>query len=126
MGRFVGSNADAVRIKEAIRDCQNGRREALTPSAAKALFFISDAAVRAARAAGRVEAAFEVSVTAKRVYLLRLDSALEYWKHKWLGRERHLTERVARMRDSGTIISVDGEFYNVLHTAAVASRTDPS
>ena len=87
----MGSNADAVRIKEAIRDCQNTRREALTPAAAKALFFISDAAVRAARAAGHVEAAFVVSVTAKRVDLLRLDSALEYWEHKWRGRERHLT-----------------------------------
>ena len=71
---------NAKGIEELRAQCRRDQREVLTPLAATVLFGISNAAVRAARLQGKVKPELTLSITAKDVHLINLESALRYWR----------------------------------------------
>ena len=92
----------------------------LTPRAATTLFGISNAAVRTARLSGKVRPELTISITAKDVHLIDLNSALHYWRLR-----EGMQDTLDRMRRDGTTVSVGSDFYNVLHADEVVKPFEP-
>ena len=111
---------DAQAVEELRAQCRRDHREVLTPLAATRLFGISNAAVRAARLQGKVKPELTVSITAKHVHLINLESALRYWR---------LSEAMERtlslMRSRGTPVAVGHQFYVILHAGEAIQPFDP-
>ena len=113
-------DVDANSIEALREQCRRDGREVLTPKAATVLFGITNASVRAARLHGKVKPECTFSITAKRVHLINLQSALDYWKLP-----EDMRETLARMRHCGTTAAVGSEFYNILHADEVVKLNEP-
>ena len=112
--------ADVIAAQALREQCRREGREVLTPLAATTLFGISNAAVRTARLSGKVRAELTISVTAKDVHLINLNSALHYWRLR-----EDMRDTLARMRRDGATVSVGSDFYNVLHADEVVKPFQP-
>ena len=93
--------------------------ELMTPGAAAYLFGISEAAVRAARLRGDIKSPVAMGITGKDVYLLEVQSTLDYWGDS---RQPDLDE-LDRMRQNGLKMSIDGDVYHLLHTRPVLDKS---
>ena len=102
-----------------MRHDEESQWELMTPGAAAYLFGISEAAVRAARLRGDVRAPVVMGITGKDVYLLEVQSALDYWGDS---RQPDLDE-LERMRRNKLEMSADDDVYHLLHTRPVLGKS---
>ena len=110
-------SADVLKASDAAR---RAGRELMTPKAVAELLGITDAAVRTARLHGRVESPFALSITQKKVHLVTVGSAVEYW----VGPDsERVDEHLHAMRRNGTTMALGGEFWNILSDHPVDSPT---
>ena len=108
---------DEAKRRQVAKDKARERgHEVLSPLGAKKLFGKSAEAIRKAVRNRHVEVGFDHCITDKRVALILLNSAIDYW-----GQPDDSV--VDKMRENGQTISVDGLVYNILHpTPLVAPR----
>ena len=114
----MNRHAEQEKINDVKSRCRNDGRELLTPLAIAKLFGISAAAIRIARQKGLISPYVKLSVTGKAVDLILLQAVLQYWKKAPADLEDKLTE----YRKNGTILAVDSEFFNILHSDKIAMR----
>ncbi|MCY4156970.1 MAG: hypothetical protein OXF66_06015 [Gammaproteobacteria bacterium] len=103
-----GPNADVAAAAESAR---RAGRELVTPKALAELLGLTDTAIRTARLNGRVESPFALALTGKKLHLITVASAINYWIGESPGEiEPHLDA----MRRKGTTMVLGGQFYNIL------------
>ena len=106
---------EAARRQAAKDRARQQGHEVLTPLAAKSLFGKSPEAVRKAVRNLHVEAPFDLEASEKKVALILLNSAADYWGQPDAG-------AVDAMRENGQTISVDGVIYNILHPKPLLTK----
>ena len=107
--------AELNRVQKAKDDARRDGREVLTPLAAMDLFKKSPEAIRKAVRTGRVTAEFDLWVTDKKVSMIDLRSAVNYWG----GDGSDLDDRLDQMRENGLTFAYGHSdrwlTFNILH-----------
>ena len=109
------------RIKEFRKRNEAEGRELMTPRAVVRLFRKAPQTVRQAVRLGQVEAPYTLDATGKPVNLIRLASAVEFWKDV----PDDFDECLARMRADAHGLSIYGIGWNILNPEPLASLRDP-
>ena len=104
----VVDDVEAKRQQDAREDARRNGDELLTPRATCALFRKSSPTVRRAVSEGYVDAPFTLDASGKRVSLIHLRSASDYWGPAD-------PDLLREMRAFGQLLGVDWTLYNVLN-----------
>ena len=116
---FVESELE--RQREAKERAKVGGFELLTPQATMSLFNLTGSAVRQARLGGHVHARVILEVSDSPVYLLDLQSAMDYWRSR---RRPDFCHVLDDMRKHGHLLGVGPAVYNVLHVKPIIRIED--
>lgn len=113
---------EARRVKLARELARMAGNELLTPRAARELFGKAEQTVRQAVRLGHVYAPFDLSFADKKVRLISLKSAREYWGR---GDDFDFDERLDQWREEAHLIHVGGQPWTVLHPTELVTVSYP-
>ena len=114
---------EAERVKLARELARIFDNELLTPRAARELFGKAEQTVRQAVRLGHVHAPFDLCFSDKKVRLISLKSARDYWGR---GDDFDFDERLDQWREEAHLIHVHGSPWTVLHPTLLVTVSYPT